>query len=266
MQASRPIGLFDSGVGGLAVARVIKDLLPHEQLYYVGDTVHLPYGEQTAVQLQAYAKAIGSLLLRQNCKVILVACNTATAAAADLLQEYVSPHVPVLNVVDPVVSYVKQQYTGKTVGLIGTNYTIQSSIYAQKFHALQAGIYLKALATPLLVLMVEEGNFQKQVLEDYLTHPQLTEIQALILGCTHYLLIKKQIAHCYQNKIEIIDGASLLAASLKALLISHQLTNPGNPIHRDQFVATKLTLGFQEATKHLFGQEVQLVTLPMLDA
>lgn len=264
MQASGPIGIFDSGVGGLAVARLIKDLLPHEQLYYVGDTAHLPYGEQTTVQLQTYAQAIGSLLLRQNCKVILIACNTATAAATVALQEYVGPHVPVLNVVDPVVFYVKQHYTGKTVGLIGTNYTIQSNLYAQKFHALQAGIHLKSLATPLLVPMVEEGNFQKKVLEDYLTHPQLTGIQALILGCTHYWLIKKQIARCYKNKIEIIDGASLLAASLKTLLISRQLINPDNPMHHDQFVATKLTLGFQEATKHLFGQEVQLVTLSPL--
>ncbi|MEM7055733.1 MAG: glutamate racemase [Bacteroidota bacterium] len=260
MQAYWPIGIFDSGVGGLAVARAIKNLLPYERLYYVGDTAHLPYGEQTTVQLQTYSQAIGSLLLRQNCKVIVIACNTATAAVTDALQDYVGPHVPVLNVVDPVVCYVKQHYTGKTVGLIGTNYTIQSNLYAQKFYALQAGIHLKALATPQLVPMIEARSFPKKVLKGYLTHPQLTGIQALILGCTHYWLIKKQIAHCYKNKIEIIDGADLLAASLKTLLISRQLINPGNPIHRDQFVATKLTPGFQEATKHLFGQEVHLIT------
>jgi len=266
MQPSRqPIGIFDSGVGGLAVARVIKDLLPYEELYYVGDTANWPYGEQTTANLRAYVRAVGSLLLQQNCKAILIACNTATAAAADALQEYVGPHVPVLNVIDPVVAYARQRYAGKAVGLIGTKYTIASSIYTQRFQALRAEIQLKALATPLLVPMVEEGKLQQLVLEEYLAHPHFAEIQALILGCTHYCFIKQPIVDYYQNRLEIIDGASLLAASLKALLTKHQLLQPGEPIRGDQFVATKLTPGFQAATKRLFGQEVHLASLPMLE-
>jgi glutamate racemase len=261
MQDSRPIGIFDSGIGGLAVARVIKDLLPHESLYYIGDTANLPYGEKTAIELQQYTRAIGSLLLAQNCKAIVIACNTAAAAAADQLQEQVGQHIPVLNVIDPIIEYVKQQYAGKTVGLIATNYTVQSEIYIKKFHAIQAGIRVKALATPGLVTMIESADYQAEVLESYLAHPQLADIQALILGCTHYWFIKQQIAEYYQHKIALIDGADLLANSLKTLLEQGQLSNVACTDSQDRFVATKLTTSFQVMTKRLFGEVVDSINL-----
>lgn len=262
MQDFRPIGIFDSGVGGLAVARVIKDLLPHEPIYYVGDTANLPYGEKTVIQLQQYTRAIGNLLLAQNCKVILIACNTATAAAARQLQEQVGDQVPVLNVIDPVIDYVKQRYIGKTIGLIGTNYTVQSHVYTKKLQAIQANVDLKVLPAPLLVTMIETDNYQAEVLESYLAHPQLADIQALILGCTHYWLIKQQIAQYYQHQIALIDGASLLATSLQNLLKQLQLSNLEQTDLQDRFVATKLTTNFQVMTKRLFGQAVYSVNLP----
>jgi glutamate racemase len=261
MQDSRPIGIFDSGIGGLAVARVIKDLLPHESLYYIGDTANLPYGEKTTIELQQYTRAIGNLLLAQNCKAIVIACNTATAAAAHQLQEQVGYQVPVLNVIDPVVEYVKQQYTGKTIGLIATNYTVQSHVYTKKFHTIQADIRVKALATPELVPMIESAAYQAEVLESYLAHPQLADIQALILGCTHYGLIKQQIAEYYQHKVALIDGANLLAHSIKTLLEQLQLSNLEHPGLEDLFVATKLTTHFQVMTKRLFGQGVDSINL-----
>lgn len=261
MQAFQPIGIFDSGIGGLAIARVIKDLLPNEAIYYVGDTANLPYGEQTATQLQTYVKDIGSLLLHQRCKLILIACNTATTAASDILQEHVGPHVPVINVIDPVADHIQQQYAEKTIGLIGTSYTIQSGVYTQKFHALQAGIHLKPLATPLLVPMIEQDNFQTRILQDYLAHPQLQAIQALVLGCTHYLLIKSYIAHFYQGRVAIIDGANTIAKFLRAFLTQHQLRNLGNQTQPDCFVATQLTQGFQATTQRYFGQAAHLVSL-----
>jgi glutamate racemase len=261
MQDYRPIGIFDSGVGGLAVARVIKDLLPHESIYYVGDTANLPYGEKTAIQLQQYTRAIGDLLIAQNCKAIVIACNTATAAAARQLQEQVSYQVPVLNVIDPIIDYVKQQYAGKTMGLIATSYTVQSDVYIKKFHAIQADIRVKALATPGLVPMIESADYQAEVLESYLAHPHLANIQALILGCTHYGFIKQQIAEYYQHKIALIDGANLLAHSLKTLLQQLQLSNLEHTDSQDRFVATKLTTHFQVMTKRLFGQAVYSINL-----
>lgn len=264
MRLSGPIGIFDSGVGGLAVARVIKDLLPHEPIYYVGDTANLPYGEQKAVKLQAYVQAIGRLLLEQGCKVLVIACNTATAAAADLLQAQVGPAIPVLNVIDPVIAYVKQHYAGKKIGLIGTAYTIHSQVYTQKLHHLQANLSLKVLPTPLLVPMVETGPYQHEILAAYLSDQRLADIQALILGCTHYGLIQQPINHYYQNKIPLIEGASLLATALKNLLKQKKLSHAGHTKLADQFVVTKLTTRFQAMAKRLFNQEVRLITLPKL--
>ncbi len=266
MQASSPIGIFDSGVGGLAVARVIKDLLPNESIYYVGDTARLPYGEKTIGALQRYTQVIGNFLLSKGCKLILIACNTATAAAANLLQEQVGSQVPVFNVIDPVVTYVKQHYPGKNMGLIGTHFTVQSQVYPQKLQALQTNVLLKMLPTPLLAPMIEAGQYQSEIVETYLSNPQLVDIHALILGCTHYWLIKQEISHYYQKKIEIIDGASLLATSIQDLLHTQQLSNPKPMPIEDQFVVTKLTPASQTITQRLFGKNVRLINLPELDS
>jgi glutamate racemase len=265
MQASQPIGIFDSGVGGLAVARVVKDLLPYESIYYVGDTARLPYGEQTMANIQSYTKAIGKWLLEQHCKVILIACNTATAAAADQLQEQVGPQIPVLNVIDPVIDCVKQKYAGKKIGLIATNYTIQSQVYTQKLQAAQTGIRLKALSAPLLVPMVETNHYQADVVAQYLSNPQLANIQALILGCTHYWFLKEPIAQYYQHQVALIDGAHLLAKYLQELLETLELASPIYNRPQDFFVATKLTDHFQLMTKRLFGATVDLINLSELN-
>lgn len=262
MQKDRPIGIFDSGSGGLAVARVIKDLLPYESIYYIGDTANLPYGEKSAAQLQAYTRAIGTLLVTQRCKLILIACNTATAAAAKQLQIQVGSQVPVLNIIDPVINYVKQLFAGKTIGLIASRYTVESRVYHKKFHAIQADLHLKTLATPQLASMVESGLCQQAVLENYLAHPQLAHIQALILGCTHYYYLKPQIANYYQHAIELIEGARLLAEVLQIVLSQRQLNNTSYPNWPDQFVATKLTANIQTMTERSFGKAVQPVSLP----
>jgi glutamate racemase len=122
--ASRPIGMFDSGIGGLTVARAVAQRLPHERIVYFGDTAHLPYGDKSTAAIQAYAVKICDLLLRQHCKVILIACNSASAAAYELVREYVGSKARVLNVIDPIVAHVGQAYTGQSVGLIGTKQTV----------------------------------------------------------------------------------------------------------------------------------------------
>jgi glutamate racemase len=267
MQASQqPIGIFDSGVGGLAVARVIKDLLPAESIYYLGDTRRFPYGEKNVDKLRNYVRAIGNWLLKRECKLILIACNTATVAAADQLQEQVGPEIPVCNVVDPIIDHIKQQYIGKKLGLIGTQYTVQSNVYNQKLQNVCADTHIQALATPLLVPMVENAHYQADIVNTYLSDPQLADIDGLILGCTHYWLIKNQIAQYYKNKIAIIDGAGLLAKYLQNLLEKSKLTNSQLSQPNDRFFATKLTANFQAITKRLFGAAVDLVKLPELDA
>lgn len=124
--------IFDSGIGGLTLAHAITELMPNEPIIYFGDTAHLPYGDKSATAIQAYSVKICNLLLEKNCKLILIACNSASAAAYDLVKAYVGTKAIVVNVIDPVIHFLEQNRAGKTLGLIGTKQTINSSIYSQK--------------------------------------------------------------------------------------------------------------------------------------
>jgi glutamate racemase len=259
MEPARPIGIFDSGVGGLTVARAIKDILPDERIYYIGDTANLPYGDKSTLQIQAYVQKVVDVLLQQQCKAIVIACNTATAAAADLLEQQIGSQVLILNVVDPVISYIKKAYEGKTLGLIGTQYTVDSNFYVHKLQAANVHTRLQSLATPLLVPMIETDSCEAPIVEGYLADPLLANIEGLILGCTHYWLIQSQIAKYYQNRLELINGAHLVGLQLRELLIDKGMTNPHPTVHQDHFMATSLTAGFQIITKRLFGEQVSLL-------
>ena len=224
----QPIGVYDSGIGGLTMAHAITHLLPNEQLIYFGDTAHLPYGDKSTAAIQAYSIKICNLLIQQNCKVILIACNSASTAAYDLVKEYVGSKAKILNVIDPVVEYIGEHYAGKTVGLIGTKQTVNSNVYKKKIDALGKNISLQSLATPLLATMIEEGffnnNISESVISKYLSDPALENIEALILGCTHYPLIKNQINAFYEGKVDIVDASELVAGHLKKFLETYNLS------------------------------------------
>ena len=188
----RPIGIFDSGIGGLTVARAIKRLLPREAIVYFGDTAHMPYGDKASAVIQDRSLRISDLFLRKHCKVILMACNSASVAAYDLVCAHVGTRAAVLNVIDPMIDHIGRHFRGQSIGLIGTQQTIRSGIYEKKLRALRVGIMLQPLATPLLVPMIESAFPQaigQEVLHHYLSSPALQPIQALILGCTHYPII-----------------------------------------------------------------------------
>src|SRR5580704_8597612 len=161
--AEAPIGIFDSGIGGLTVAHAIQKLLPHESLVYFGDTAHLPYGDKSEAAIQAYSIKIADVLLSKGCKVIVIACNSASSAAYELLKEYVRKEARVINVIDPMTEYVVREFEGKKVGLIGTKRTIQSGIYSKKIKEANKRITLRPVATPLLAPMIEEGYFNNKI-------------------------------------------------------------------------------------------------------
>ena len=266
--AARPIGLFDSGIGGLTVARAVARRLPHERLIYFGDTAHLPYGDKSTAALQAYAVKICDLLVRQGCKLIMIPCNSASAAAAELVREYVGSKARVLNVIDPIVAHLGRAYAGRRVGLIGTKQTVNSNIYKKKVDDLDRGIDLHSLATPLLAPMIEEGFFQNKVSDDiiatYLSHPMLAGIEALVLACTHYPLIKEQITSFYQGSVDVLDASDVVAADAQAYLAAHGLLAPAGaapPAHH--FYVSDFTRSFEESTRLFFGQEVQLEHYPL---
>jgi len=266
VDTSNPIGLFDSGIGGLTVARAVHKLLPQESIIYFGDTAHLPYGDKSTAAIQAYAIKICNVLLQQNCKVILIACNSASVAAYDLVKEYVGSRARVMNVIDPMINYVGQTYPKQKVGLIGTKQTIQSNVYKKKVDELKAGVALQSLATPLLVPMIEEDFFRNSIregiIEAYLSREELNEITSLILGCTHYPLIKPSIQNYYKNTVEVLDSSEIVAQSLKGLLEMHNLTNKSQKVFQ-KFYVSDFTQSFETSTKLFFGQHVHLEHYPL---
>jgi glutamate racemase len=261
-----PIGIFDSGIGGLTVAHAITELLPHEQLVYFGDTAHLPYGDKSQAAIQAYSVKICDLLIRQRCKIILIACNSASAAAYDLVKEYVGSKAKVLNVIDPTVQYIGEHYAGKTIGLIGTKQTVNSNVYKKKVDALDQDINLKSLATPLLAAMIEEGFFNntisESVISTYLSDPHLQDIEALILGCTHYPLIKKQIEEFYKGKVDVLDTSFLVARHVKTFLQQQNLASTYLATDH-KFYVSDFTQSFEESTRIFFEKEVHLEHYPL---
>lgn len=262
MASNQPIGIFDSGIGGLTVASAVTRLLPKENLIYFGDTAHLPYGDKSQAAIQAYSIKICDLLLSKSCKVILIACNSASAAAFDLVREYVGSKALVLDVINPMVSYVEASFANRSVGLIGTKQTIFSGVYKRKIENSAANVSLSSLATPLLVPMIEEGFFEhkisQSIIDAYLSDPALDQIEALILGCTHYPLIKHEIEQYYQNKVQVIDSSEIVAQEVLRTLNERQMLNGENSIATKHFFVSDYTHSFEQSTKIFFKEKISL--------
>lgn len=265
--AKQPIGIFDSGIGGLTVAHAIVKHLPKENIIYFGDTAHLPYGDKSTAAIQAYSIKIAHMLLKQHCKLILIACNSASAAAYELVKEYVGSKAMVMNVIDPVVRLLKEQYQNKRIGLIGTRQTVNSHIYKKKIDDANHGITLTSHATNLLASAIEEfGNHKvlDALLDEYLAHPDLQNIDALVLACTHYPIIKKRVLERYKKPIEIIDSADAVAKAVKAQLEKHNLLNDNGTCTK-HFYLSDYTETFATNAKLFFGENITFEHYPLWD-
>lgn len=267
--SSKPIGIFDSGIGGLTAASALVKLLPNENIIYFGDTAHLPYGEKSAAAIQSYSVKIAHMLLQQECKLILIACNTASATAFDLVKEYCGSKADVVNMIDPVIHYLRKSYAEKNIGLIATKATVNSNVYKKKIDALNIGINLKSQATPILASLIEEGFHSNKVVdlivEEYLSQKTLHDIDALILGCTHYPVIKKNIATFYNHKIDIIDPSEIVAQTVKKRLESSHLINNNKHKGTKHFYVSDYTQTFEDNTRLFFDETINLEHYPIWD-
>src|SRR3990167_8587005 len=219
--SAQPIGIFDSGIGGLTVANAIVKQMPKENIIYFGDTAHLPYGDKSPATIQAYSIKIAHMLLQQQCKLILIACNSASTAAYELIRESIANKAIVMNVVDPTIQLLQKEYSQKKIGLIGTRQTVNSNVYKKKVDNLNCGIQLTSHATNLLASAIEEfGNngVTDSLVEEYLSRSNLRDIDALVLACTHYPVVKNKIASFFKNKIDIIDPSETVAKAVKQSL------------------------------------------------
>ncbi|HSW69379.1 MAG TPA: glutamate racemase [Gammaproteobacteria bacterium] len=263
--STQPIGIFDSGIGGLTVASAIVKHMPHENIIYFGDTAHLPYGDKSSATIQAYSVKIAHMLLQQQCKMILIACNSASTAAYELIKEYAANQAIVMNVVDPVVSFLRDHYSHKKIGLIGTRQTVYSNVYKKKIDHLDRGIHLTSRATNLLASAIEEfgsNGVTDSLVEEYLSHASLQDIDALLLACTHYPVVKNKIAAFFQHKIEIIDPSETVAKAVKNRLEEENLLNSGSKGLK-QFYVSDYTDSFAAGTKIFFQEDINLEHYPL---
>lgn len=250
-----PIGIFDSGIGGLTVARAIYDRLPGESTVYFGDTARVPYGPKSPETVRRYSLEILQWLVGQGVKLVVVACNTSTAHALDTLQA-ASP-VPVIGVIEPGARAAVAATAGGPVGVIGTAGTIASNAYRRAIQALSPSLVVEQVACPLLVPLVEEGWLDRPATEliarDYLTPLMARGIDTLVLGCTHYPLLKPVLGRVMGPGVRLIDSAEETAGAVAdRLLQSGLMASPGAPVsHR--FVVSDDEPRFRQVGSRFIG-------------
>ena len=224
----RPIGVFDSGIGGLTVVKALRDPLPNENIFYLGDTARVPYGNKSAETVERYSIELANMLTRENAKVIVVACNTVSSVAIPKLRTHVS--VPVIGVIEPGAQAAIATTRNRHVGVIGTRATIRSGAYENALRALNVQARISSRACPLLVPLIEEGLLNDEVTDRVIARyldPMITEgIDTLVLGCTHYPLLADAIGRALGDDVKLVDSAQNCAVAVRNLLDRQSLRTP----------------------------------------
>ncbi|CAM0116781.1 glutamate racemase [Rhabdochlamydiaceae symbiont of Dictyostelium giganteum] len=246
-QKSQKIAVFDSGLGGLTVLKALQSLLPYEDFLYLADTARLPYGSKSPAKIIHYTREICDFLHQHSVKLIVMACNTATAVALEKIQPYFS--IPLIGVIDPVIPQViKASYQGR-IGILGTLATIQSGAYQTKLKRHLPHAEITATAAPLLVHLVEEGFASHPMthlaLAEYLAPLIQAESDTVILGCTHFPLLKQQIEALLPPSTHVIDPSFACAEEVKRILESLNLLNPKTTMTQPTFYVTDSPEKFQ---------------------
>jgi glutamate racemase len=253
------IGVFDSGVGGLTVVRALIERVPFENIIYFGDTARVPYGIKSVETITRYATQITEFLLQQDVKLLIIACNTMAAVANQAVKD-LSP-IPVLDVIDAGARSAVAGTTKKHVGVIGTLATINSNAYARAIHQYDPGIKIFSQACPLFVPLVEEGWLDHTVTrltaQEYLRPILAEHIDALVLGCTHYPLIKALIKDITGPEINLVDSAEAMADITASLLTEMDLWNHDRNPPKHQFYVTDVPLRFQSIGERFLGRTLE---------
>lgn len=225
-----PVGVFDSGVGGLTVAREIMRQIPQERIVYFGDTARVPYGTKSRDTVLRYSRQIVRFLRTRNVKAIVIACNTASAYALETLQQEID--IPIIGVVKPGARVAARESRGGNIGVIGTEATVGSHIYRDYIQSIRPGVQVHEKACPLFVSLAEEGWWKdpitEAVAERYLSEMKERKIDTLILGCTHYPLLRSTVRKVMGEEIVLVNPAYETAIDLRELLVREQMDNQGH--------------------------------------
>lgn len=255
-QASQPIGVFDSGLGGLTILKALQQKLPNEQFIYYGDTAHLPYGEKSEEALISYVKAITDFLYSQNCKMVVVACNSAaTVIGKSSNLRFDSSQI--VEVISPIIKLIGSQTKYKNIGIIGTRKTIGSSIFSNGLSSLNSELKVVSKATPLLVPLIEEGFLDEQVLfpvfDKYLK--VFSSCELIIPACTHYPIIYKQIEDYFNQELKVLHTPKIIAEEVEHFLKKRDLLAESK-VSNDQYHLSDITDDFLKESEVFLGKEV----------
>jgi glutamate racemase len=256
-----PIGVFDSGLGGLTVVRALMGRMPHESFLYFGDTARVPYGPKSPETIRRYAREITTYLRDEGVKAVVVACNTATAHALSMLRDELS--IPVIGVVEPGARAAAEATRTRRVGVIGTAGTIGSGAYERAIHTRRPDVQVVARACPLFVPLVEEGWLDtpatRLIAREYLSPLSHDGIDTLVLGCTHYPLLQSVIAETMGSSVQLVDSADAAAAETAAVLCQAGLTAGESARPTSRFVASDAPEQFLRAGQRFLGSAIERV-------
>ncbi len=266
MADNRPIGIFDSGVGGLTVTREVIKLLPHENVVYFGDVGRTPYGVRSREIITHFTRQDLTFLMEQNVKFVICACNTVSAVALEEVSQDYS--LPMIGVLKPGACAAAEKTKNGNIGVIGTQATISSNAYARKIHNIEPSLKVFSLACPLFVPLVEEGHIKREatflIARDYLHTMHDVEIDTLVLGCTHYPLLKDVISDVMGDKVALIESGEEIARMVYQHLADNDLMNsqtsqkPG-PTGEHKFYVSDVPDKFTGLASRFLGTPVENV-------
>ena len=261
MNASKPIGVFDSGIGGLTVVHALLRRLPQENIVYFGDTARVPYGPKSPQVVREYAEEDTDFLISKNVKMIVVACNTVSAVALDVVQKRAK--IPVVGVIIPGAKSAAAATKKKRIGVIGTIGTISSNAYANAIRQIDGTIAVFSRPCPLFVPLVEEGwvghKATEMIAKEYLFPFTQEKIDTLVLGCTHYPLLKNVISDVLKETVVLIDSGESAAVEVEKVLDEHHLRNASKEKPNLQFFVSDIHAKFTEIGERFLGAKMGVV-------
>jgi glutamate racemase len=257
MSANSPIGVFDSGIGGLTVFKAISEILPAENLVYLGDTARVPYGPRSAETIARYSFECTEFLIQKDIKILVVACNTVSATSLAGIRDRIA--IPVIGVIEPGARAAVSATRNRKVGVVGTEATVNSEAYLKAIRTADESIEVFSCACPLFVPLAEEGwtdcDIARLTAERYLAPLRDKDIDTLVLGCTHYPLLKRVISEV-MGKAAIVDSAVETAKALKAMLEDGPLLRKAGVSGSHKFYVTDSTRKFASLGGRFLGEEI----------
>ena len=255
---SKPIGVFDSGIGGLTVVRALMRRLPKENIVYFGDTARVPYGPKSPQVVREYAAQDVDFLLSKDVKMVVIACNTVSSVALDVVQKHAK--LPVVGVILPGATAAAKASKKKRIGVIGTRATVNSSAYTNAIRQVDEEVQVFARECPLFVPLAEEGwvdhKVTVMVAKEYLFPLKLEKIDTLILGCTHYPILHRAIQDAVDGGVALIDSGEATAIVVEKLLEQHNVRNPSKHTPNVQFYVSDVPAKFTEIGERFLGQRM----------